>query len=71
MFPDVDRSVPYILTGASDARYYDKVCKQCIRFLPFKIDDQQLAGMHGLNENINVDSLIPAVDFYTYFISHC
>ena len=71
VFPDVDRSVPYILTGASDARYYDKVCKQCIRFLPFKIDDQQLAGMHGLNENINVDSLIPAVDFYKYFISHC
>lgn len=71
IFPNVDKSVPYILTGASDARYYDKVCKQCIRFLPFEIDDQQLSGMHGLNENINIDSLIPAVSFYKYFISNC
>lgn len=71
IFPNVDKSVPYILTGASDARYYDKVCKQCIRFLPFEIDDQQLSGMHGLNENINIDSLIPAVSFYKFFISNC
>lgn len=70
-FPGVDEVVPYILTGASDSRYYEKVCSQCIRFLPFEIDDSQFAGMHGLNENINIDALIPAVDFYRYILTHC
>ena len=68
VFPNVDMTVPYIMTGASDARYYDRVCDQCMRIAPFEIDDDQLAGMHGLNENINVSSIEPAVKFYKYLM---
>ena len=70
VFPNVDKTVPYVVTGASDARFYDRVCDQCMRFLPFQIDDEQLAGMHGLNESIDVDSLTYAVDFYKYMMKN-
>lgn len=70
IFPQVDVTVPYILTGASDSAYYSEVCDQSLRFLPFEIDDQQMAGMHGLNENLNVDSLEPAVRFYRYIMEN-
>lgn len=66
--PNVDEVVPYIMTGASDSRFYDRVCDQCIRFLPFTITEQQMESIHGLNENIGVDTLEPAVDWYKFMM---
>ncbi len=68
VFPGVT-PVPYLMTGASDARFFDRVSDQCIRFLPFFADDEQLASIHGLNECVNLDSLAPAVDFYRYLMT--
>lgn len=67
-FPEVDAAVPYIMTGASDSRFFGRICKNCFRFLPFQIDEQQLDSIHGLNENINIDTLVPAVDYYKYLM---
>ena len=63
VFPQV-APVPYLMTGASDSRFFDRVCDQCIRFLPFAVSDDQTASIHGVNENVDLDSLAPAVDFY-------
>ena len=68
---NVDETVPYIMTGASDSRYYDRVCSQCIRFLPFTITEEQMESIHGINENLDVDTLEPAVDYYKYLIGNC
>ena len=56
------------MTGASDARYMSRLSDCCLRFAPFKIDDQQLSSIHGLNESVDLSSLIPAVEFYKYII---
>lgn len=66
-FPDV-RTSPYIMTGASDARYFSRVCDCCLRFAPFRISDEQLAGIHGLNESVDLSTLVPAVNFYKYIL---
>lgn len=66
--PEVDAAVPYIMTGASDSRFFGRICKNCFRFLPFKIDEQQFGSIHGLNENISIDTLVPAVDYYKYMM---
>ena len=68
--PGVDACAPYIMTGASDARYFDRVCDQCIRFLPFPISTEQMASIHGVNECIDADTLVPAVDYYRYLLQH-
>ena len=67
LFPNVE-PVPYIMTGASDSRYFSRVCDNCIRFAPFTIDEQQLESIHGIDENVDIDTLAPAVDFYKYII---
>ena len=64
--PGVDACAPYIMTGASDARFLDPLSDQCIRFLPFTIDSEQLDSIHGVNEWVSVDTLVPAVDYYRY-----
>ena len=55
---------PYLMTGASDSRSFAKICGDGIRFAPFVIDKQQLASIHGLDENVSVSALAPAVDFF-------
>jgi carboxypeptidase PM20D1 len=67
VFPEY-KAVPYIMNGATDSRYFTRVCDNCIRFVPFKIDNQQLNSVHGIDESVDIDTLAPAVDFYKYVI---
>ncbi len=67
VFPEY-KAVPYIMNAATDSRYFCKVCDSCLRFVPFKIDKQQLDSVHGIDENVDVATLAPAVDFYKYVI---
>ncbi len=63
VFPGLP-ACPYVMTGGTDARFYQEICDACIRFSPVVYGPEQMKGMHGLNENIDVFSLPGAVDFY-------
>jgi carboxypeptidase PM20D1 len=63
VFPGLP-TCPYIMTGGTDAAYYQAICDACIRFSPVVFGPDQMKGMHGLNENIDTFSLPGAVDFY-------
>lgn len=45
------------MTGATDAQFYQPICKSCIRFAPVIYGPEQMKGMHGLNENIEYNCL--------------
>ena len=62
---------PYCMTGGTDAKYYSKICDNCIRFAPIYINGQQYGSIHGLNENVNQGALPKAVDFYKTVIKKC
>lgn len=66
-FPGLAKS-PYVMTGATDAQFYQPVCKNCIRFAPVIYKPEQMRGMHGLNENIEYSCLAGAVRFYENLI---
>ena len=66
-FPGIAAS-PYVMTGATDAQFYQPVCKSCIRFAPVIYGPEQMKGMHGLNENIEYSCLPGAVRFYQNLI---
>ena len=66
-FPGLPVS-PYVMTGATDAQFYQPVCKSCIRFAPVIYGPEQMKGMHGLNENIEYNCLPGAVSFYKNLI---
>jgi len=67
VFPNVG-IMPYIVTGGTDSRFFDPVCDNCVRFSPVIFTNEQLAGMHGINENIIASSLPGAVDYYKELI---
>ena len=62
-------SSPYVMNAASDSRFMSRVCDNCLRFAPFSISAKQLASVHGIDECVDVDTLVPAVDFYRYVIT--
>ncbi len=59
---------PYVMTGATDSRFYQKICPNVVRFAPVIYGPEQMRGMHGLNENIEYNCLPGAVDFYRNLI---
>lgn len=59
---------PYIMTGATDAKFFQEICENCIRFAPVVYGKEQLNGMHGINENIEYNCLPGAVEFYKNLI---
>ena len=65
------KTSPYVMNAASDSRFMSRVCDSCLRFAPFRIDQSQLASVHAIDENLDVCTLAPAVDFYKYLIENC
>ncbi|MBR0514899.1 MAG: M20/M25/M40 family metallo-hydrolase [Clostridia bacterium] len=59
---------PYVMAGATDARFYQDICDHVFRFAPVIYGPEQMKGMHGLNENIEISCLPGAVDFYKNLI---
>ena len=68
VFPGVIPS-PYLMTGASDSRFMGSICDTCIRFAPIHVSDAQMDSIHGIDENVNLSALAPAVDFYKYILT--
>ena len=60
--------IPYVMTGGTDARHYQKICNACVRFSPVVYGPAQMKGMHGLNECLDTCSLPGAVDYYQALI---
>ena len=62
--------IPYVMTGGTDARFYQEICDACIRFSPVVYGPAQMKGMHGLNERLDTYSLPGAVDYYKALIKN-
>ncbi len=67
VFPGLPK-IPYVMTGGTDARFYQQICSACIRFSPVVYGPAQMKGMHGLNEYLDTYSLPGAVDYYKTLI---
>ena len=66
-FPGLE-TCPYVMTGATDARNYEPIAEHVVRFAPVIYGPEQMKGMHGMNENIEINCLPGAVDFYRNLI---
>jgi len=67
IFPEYP-PIPMILPAGTDARYLTEICPCILRFAPIRLSAQQLASVHGEDENIDIDAIGLAVDFYREFL---
>ena len=60
--------VPGLMIAASDTRHYSKIADDSFRFNPFFIVPEDMTGIHGTNESIDVDSFISGIKTYVEII---
>ncbi|HEV2147832.1 MAG TPA: M20 family peptidase [Longimicrobiaceae bacterium] len=66
-FPDAVVA-PYLVVGATDARYYAGLSESVYRFLPVRLTAADLARMHGTDERVGVADYATAVRFYAQLL---
>ncbi len=66
-FPGV-KVAPFMMSGATDARYYNDICKNAFRFTPFFLTKEEVATVHGANERVSFINAGRAVGFYQLLI---
>ena len=59
---------PFLVIGATDARYYAALCKNIYRFAPYLMDKELLATVHGNNERIASQVLVKMIQVYALII---
>lgn len=60
--------MPYLVTGATDSRYFTGITDQIYRFSPVEFSVDDMGIVHGTGERISVDSYLGAIDFYVHLI---
>ena len=55
---------PFLNIGGSDGKFYSEISDCVIRFSPFKVTNEERAGIHGNNEHIQVEKLEKVLEFY-------
>jgi len=51
-------AIPYLVTGATDARHWHRLGSNVYRFAPLQMDGSQRAAIHGVDERVTIDALI-------------
>ena len=67
VFPEAV-AVPYVMIGGTDACRFAPHCPCTVRFAPTILNKQQLNSAHGLDENLSVNALARAVEFYVLML---
>jgi carboxypeptidase PM20D1 len=57
--------LPFIMTAATDSRYYRDLAGGIFRFSPLCLPPEEIALMHGHDERISIENLHRLVRFYT------
>jgi acetylornithine deacetylase/succinyl-diaminopimelate desuccinylase-like protein len=70
--PDA-RTVPYMLSGGTDAKAFARLGIRCFGFSPLRLPpDLDFAALfHGVDERVPIDSLRFGTDVLTHFLTHC
>ncbi len=55
---------PYLVMGATDARYYAAITDAAYRFSPFHLTAEDLNRMHGIDERISIESYGKMIAFF-------
>lgn len=61
---------PYLVVGATDSRYFSNICPNVYRFMPVRMNEDDLKRPHGTNERISTEDFKNVVRFYVALIKN-
>lgn len=57
------KAVPFLMSGATDARHYMEICDRVFRFSPFVLTKEDNKTVHGINERLSFENAARMVGF--------
>lgn len=66
-FPDIGVA-PYVIMGGTDCRHFHALTENALRFAPVRMNNQQNASCHAVDENVTLTALAEGVDFFKTFL---
>ncbi len=70
VFPEVI-TAPNLVIAATDGRHYGNICDDIYRFIPIRLNTDNINTMHGINERLPVEDFKDAIRFYIQLIRNC
>lgn len=67
VFPDV-KVAPFLMLGSTDSKHFQEISENVYRFLPVRMDREEVAKIHGVNERISLKAHMESIAFYQTFI---
>ena len=67
IFPDACVA-PFLLIGSTDSKHFEQVAENAYRYLPVRMDGEELSKIHGVNERIAVSAHMECIAFYETLI---
>lgn len=67
------RTVPYMLSGGTDAKAFARIGIRCFGFSPLRLppDLDFTSLFHGVDERVPIDALKFGTEVLTHFLTHC
>jgi acetylornithine deacetylase/succinyl-diaminopimelate desuccinylase-like protein len=67
------RTVPYMLSGGTDAKAFARIGIRCFGFSPLRLPpDLDFASLfHGVDERVPIDALTFGTEVLAHFLTHC
>ena len=59
---------PYLMVGATDARYFAGLSDNVYRFMPLRLEREDLPRLHGRDERVSIQGYAGAVRFYAQYL---
>ncbi len=66
-FPDAIVA-PSLVLGSTDSRYYREIAENIYRFIPVRLEAQDVARLHGRDERIAIKHYEEAIGFYVRYL---
>ena len=69
VFPDTIVE-PGLVMGGTDSKHFAAISDNTYRFVPFRIDRQNVNAVHGINERLSVKDYLGIIAFYTQLLQN-
>lgn len=70
IFPEVI-TVPNLVIAATDGRHYSNICDNIYRFIPIRLNPDNINTMHGIDERLPAEDFKDVIRFYIQLIRNC
>lgn len=68
VFPDAIVT-PFLMIGSTDSKHFQDIAENTYRFLPVRMDKEQVRSIHGINEKVGVKDYMETISFYELMIT--